>query len=286
MSVFALKILAMVSMVCDHLGWWLYCEGLIESALYTAMRSFGRLAFPIFAFLIVNGWQHSRDRAKYLSRLALFALISQIPYVLVFSRENYSAAAGALSLALPGALHILLCIALGLLWLRFVRADFSALIAAAALFLGLCTLKAGGLYILRPDMNVFFTLGISLGAICFIDGMMQQKEKALPQLAALICAALLVLDRADYGLNGILLILMLWFFRENRMQQMLMLLIWPLAHYLPGGNIPYTLCAAAALVPLHFYSGRPGRSLKTVFYLVYPLHLSVMGIFIIWQAQL
>ena len=89
MSVFALKILAMISMVTDHLGWWLSCQGLINAAVCTALRGFGRLAFPIFAFLIVNGYKHSRDRVSYLTRLTAFALISQIPYVI---NEQYNQA--------------------------------------------------------------------------------------------------------------------------------------------------------------------------------------------------
>ena len=205
MSVFSLKILAMVSMVCDHLGWWLELEGIIGSGLCTALRAFGRMAFPIFAFLIVNGYKHSRDKVSYLTRLMAFALISQILYVLVFSVENYSATLGAVSLNLPGAVQTVRCIALCILWYQFVRRDFTALLPGLALLIGLSMLKSGTLYILRPDMNVFYTLGFSLAAMCVLDKLRERSGKSYMLLLALIIALILIWNRADYGIDGIVL---------------------------------------------------------------------------------
>lgn len=287
MSVFSLKVLAMVSMVCDHLGWWLHLEGMIGSGLSIAMRAFGRMAFPIFAFLIVNGYKHSRDRISYLTRLIVFALISQIPYVLVHSVENYHAALGPVSLSLPGPVQTALCIALSILWHQFVRKDFTAILPGLAAFIGLSTLKAGTVYILRPDMNVFYTLGLSLAAMCVLGRLRERSAKSYMLLAALTVALILIRDRADYGLDGIILMLALWYFAYSKTQQLLMMLIWSLVHYMPGLNpIYYFLCAALALLPVYLYNGRLGKPLKTVFYLVYPLHLSLMAAIIMWQARL
>ena len=74
----ALKIIAMTSMVIDHLG-----DMFFGGALW--MRMIGRIAMPIFAFCIAEGYSHTSDRKRYLMRMGLFALISEIPFDLAFS---------------------------------------------------------------------------------------------------------------------------------------------------------------------------------------------------------
>lgn len=89
-----LKWLAMITMAIDHIG-----AGLIRpynqmttmnlDGLYTVTRLIGRLAFPIFAFLIVQGYQHTSNRRGYASKLFLFALISELPFDLAFNHQLF-----------------------------------------------------------------------------------------------------------------------------------------------------------------------------------------------------
>ena len=75
-SSFGLHILAMVLMLIDHLGHVAFGNGSI-------LRGIGRLSFPIFAFMLVEGYFHTKDIKKYISRLFIFALISEIPFDLM-----------------------------------------------------------------------------------------------------------------------------------------------------------------------------------------------------------
>lgn len=56
--------------------------------IYTVMRLVGRIAFPIFAFLVFEGFMHTSNIKRYLTRMGLLALISEIPYNLVVSTVN------------------------------------------------------------------------------------------------------------------------------------------------------------------------------------------------------
>ena len=67
----ALKILALVAMTLDHIGVILY-------PFTPWLRAVGRLAFPIFAYMIAEGAIHTRSRVRYLSTMAAFAAIVQI----------------------------------------------------------------------------------------------------------------------------------------------------------------------------------------------------------------
>ncbi len=107
-----LKIIALVTMLIDHfgaiiLGRMMDQRGIYEilnSAdattvlkwmgeygglflVYTILRFIGRVAFPIFIFLMVEGFARTRNKWKYLLRMLLFAVLSEIPFDLALRNQ-------------------------------------------------------------------------------------------------------------------------------------------------------------------------------------------------------
>lgn len=81
----ALKVIAVLSMVIDH---WAYFFIDPASPLYSVMRCFGRIAFPVFAFLIAEGAAFTRSRWRYVGLLLLFGLISELPWILLNGNDG------------------------------------------------------------------------------------------------------------------------------------------------------------------------------------------------------
>lgn len=104
-----LKMIAIITMLIDHIGAAIFGRMLMAAgidslnttdtsvvlqwltdnaglyAVYMVLRYIGRIAFPIFCFLLVQGFAHTRDKRKYALRLGLFALLSEIPFDLAVS---------------------------------------------------------------------------------------------------------------------------------------------------------------------------------------------------------
>ncbi|WP_289744384.1 TraX family protein [uncultured Duncaniella sp.] len=76
----ALKILAVISMMADHCAYFLLEH---DSALYEPLRCFGRIAFPVFAFLVAEGFANSRNRMRYFLMLVCFGIVSELPWYLL-----------------------------------------------------------------------------------------------------------------------------------------------------------------------------------------------------------
>ena len=105
-----LKLIAIIAMFIDHFSAIILQSKYIEAAVTSpseeafkawvaanpgwtyipfALRMVGRFAFPIFVFLMIEGFVHTRSRKKYAINLAVFALISEIPFNLGFSGKFF-----------------------------------------------------------------------------------------------------------------------------------------------------------------------------------------------------
>ena len=101
-SGFVLKMIAVITMLIDHTAATILERGLmgelsihfmteqnrlIWMGIYSIMRVIGRMAFPVYCFLLVEGFTYTKSRGKYALRLFLFALISEVPFDLAFKKS-------------------------------------------------------------------------------------------------------------------------------------------------------------------------------------------------------
>ncbi len=74
-----IKYIAIIAMVIDHIAWKFFPT---STAAGQIMHFFGRLTGPIMAIMVAEGYQYTRNLKKYMTRMAIFALISWVPYSL------------------------------------------------------------------------------------------------------------------------------------------------------------------------------------------------------------
>ena len=135
MSGTTLKWIAVISMLIDHTAEVLINHNAaltdpIWAQIYVLMRGIGRIAFPIYAVLLVEGFLHTRDVKKYLARMLTFAVVSEIPFDLaVFHTPFYW-----------GYQNVFFTLTLGLILLWVLERCREQLLLCAGAFAVLCFL--------------------------------------------------------------------------------------------------------------------------------------------------
>lgn len=71
-----LKTIAIIAMVIDHVGF--YFSSMIPVPIYAICRYIGRIAMPIFVYLLVQGFFHTKSFKKYITRMSILAVITQL----------------------------------------------------------------------------------------------------------------------------------------------------------------------------------------------------------------
>jgi hypothetical protein len=247
-----LKILALVTMIIDHIGasfleslivaWnegthpktslaklpFLYFTWMGDYSrlwdVYWAMRLIGRIAFPIYCFLLVEGIRHTHNKMKYAIRLGIFALVSEVPFNLAFFGQP-------------------------LYW---------------------------------DHQNVFWTLLFAFLAmwmweqIWVWNAAAAKKSQRVWRVVGGVFASLAICMIAeclntDYGFLGVACTLVLYGLRKRQLI------------LAPVGAFCFWMSESFWTVPLSFipvllYNGKRGLKLKVFFYVMYPLHLLILGL--------
>ena len=170
LSASSLKIIAAVTMLIDHVG-LLFFPG---DPLW---RLVGRISFPLFAFLIAEGYRHSRDREAYAFRLGLLALISQMPFMLMLDAAGIE----------PATLNIFFTLLAGLISIALVDR-----LTAAQAVPGVLAL-VGAAELLRFDYGAYGVLMILASAL-----FLRRRN-----LGAVVLATLSIVRALSFGLASL-----------------------------------------------------------------------------------
>lgn len=267
-NMFTLKIIAAVSMTIDHVG-AMFFPGQIT---WTCI---GRLAFPIFCFMIANGFFYTRSKLKYLIRLVVCAFVSQPPFIAMYWYERHA---------------------------------FSTLFAADGVF------SSPGQFfsLVFVQLNSIFTLSLGLIAILCLDSIRlffaKKNQKFLGVVLGCIPAGVLVwvciLIHCDYAVLGVPL--MVAFYTAASIARndpdgsnskvafwslpLLAIFVYMISRSihssLPMRQWLYGLCQGMAMIPIAMYQGESGprhKALKYGFYLFYPVHMAILVAIVLWM---
>ncbi|MGH4119614.1 TraX family protein [Clostridium sp.] len=238
MTTSMLKVIAILLMLIDHTGAVIFPE-------VTILRLIGRLSFPIFAYLIVVGYTKTNSFSKYLTRLMIFAALSQLPFSLAFGEQfNILNLSDFLSFVVGGPnphLNIFFTLALGLLAIRIWDKEESEIARVITVLALAITSK-----VLHTDYNMY---GVAMILAFYIFKDNKIKTVISQTLVYILFDASQILIYV-YKFPGITLELA-WF------GQALSLL---------------------ALVFIFKYNNEKGKNLKYFFYAFYPLHLLILGL--------
>lgn len=169
MTALTLKFLAVLSMFIDHAG-----AVLFPGVMW--MRYIGRLAFPIYAFFIVEGFVHTRSVKKYLLRLFVFALISEVPFNLAFRGQFFA----------PDYQNVFFTLFLALLALVLVR-QFSGNFFLQALSVACLALTAQELH------TDYRYVGVCLVTLLYV-----YRKRSLPAFVSAILVLVPFLSRIEW----------------------------------------------------------------------------------------
>ncbi|MFL8968625.1 hypothetical protein HIF96_04430 [Helcococcus kunzii] len=287
MTVFVLKIIAMITMFIDHLASYLFLKNstLISVDTFYLMRSIGRMSLPIFAYFIVVGYSKTSNLKNYIGRIHLFAILSQIPFILATDVRNYYENTlfkqKAFLYNINALVFIIVIIASYYIFTCNKKWDKSLILVTLAYLITPMFLSQNGIVLLSAGhLNIFYEFGISLILISLMEQIPFLKSHSIPllilNLIFIISNYYYIGSLADYEYFSILLILLLRILKNDKYAQILTIIIWGAIMY--HASILNVLFVILAAVLIYYYNGERGKSVKYLFYTFYPLHLLLFGL--------
>lgn len=289
MSIFALKLIALVTMICSHIS-VVFNESvatpLLPAGVAILLRAIGCIAFPLYAFMLVEGFRHTHDWRKYALRIFGLALLSQIPYV--FTINGWIAFSEIPLWRRVTDLNILFTLTLGVLLLAFLNTKrFEKVLASWGAAAALAVLAV--LFYLSTVYDVAVALGIA-AVLTLVSRFEPRLHYIAGQATRFALSGFLlfwILSKNipflgdekfnfsyDYGIFALGLFAALYWAKTPRRSAVVVAAWGALCYF---GAMQAIIPVVLAGVFVAFYNGQKGKNDHRIFYWMYPLHL-----FILW----
>lgn len=233
-----LKIIACISMLVDHIGYFLFPE--IE-----VLRWIGRIAFPLFAFFIGEGCVYTSSRKKYHLSVFLLGVGCQAVYIaedlISNGKITFSSDCLFLNILLTFSLGIFACFTMCDIREAYHRGEKKAVLAGSVI------------------LTVYI---LALFAMCTLLWFFRKQGDSL---------------YFDYGICGMLLPLSAAVYRDRKLKLLLFTLGVLIYCLVFTHSMPHVWFSLISPVLLLFYNGKSGsKKFKYLFYIFYPAHLGII----------
>ncbi len=248
MTSLVLKLIAVVTMVIDHTAACLnLCGRLPYGDLYRAMRAIGRIAFPLYGFMIAVGARYTKNKAKYAFRMLITLILAELPFDMAlfgsWEREGFFA------YFLNGHQNVYMTLLFGLLTVFIMQWAF----------------QMKGFE--RACGVILWLLSVALSA--FLCERVLETDYGWAGIFMIALFGILALPLKDFRLM----------IASDRIVSMLVSAAAIFVLVIFTNELEYW--ALLALLPIGLYNGKKGYSSKGIqygFYAVYPLHLLILAL--------
>ncbi len=219
----ALKWVAIITMLIDHIGAaileWSFVSGdyLMDSTalgvLDTVLRAIGRTAFPIFIFLMAEGFYYTRSRTNYLLRMLAFCMVSEIPFDMAFGYYHTNESDIRQNLFVPDYQNVFFTLTLGLFAIWVMNLFYERMPSVIMeIVLDVAVLCGAGYlaHFLKTDYG-------ASGVIAIVAAHMAKRFKLKPVLSGVIIILILTLTSSVFEIAAAVIALpLLVFYHGNR----------------------------------------------------------------------
>ena len=262
------------------------------SILDMIMRLIGRIAFPIFCFLLVEGFLNTHNKLKYTLRLTAFAFISDIPFDLAFNGKPFDFSYQNVFFTLFVAMLVMVGFEVvrerlgDKKWLPVIAIAgtisagyiFSCVFQSLVQNINMILNFIGSSNFLNFSSSTYIILAVVVIVIALLIYILMSRKGTLQKASIwftdlLVLAAGMILAtfmKTDYSAFGILTVAIMYGLRKNKVKEAL------------GGCITliimslYEITCFIAMIPIARYNGQRGLKIKYLFYAFYPVHLFVL----------